>query len=251
MLANGGKPLSAQRLLEELRGDPHIAVEHQVPQFAIDQRAGVVLYHLHRYAEAANAFDASVAGARVAGNQLFATGGVVRAVRALVAGGHVDEAQARLAALPGVNDEVERGSRAGVRYLLAQASIALASGAPTEADRLADKAHGLSAKSSNVPLQRDAAMVAARAALAGGDPARALDRAQFALQRARAEALDPSSSSAIGEALLLQAQAHAQRGEAAMAVPIARDALMHLQENVGATHALTQQARELARADAS
>jgi serine/threonine-protein kinase len=34
MLANGGKPLSAQRLLEELRGDPHIAVEHQVPQFA-------------------------------------------------------------------------------------------------------------------------------------------------------------------------------------------------------------------------
>jgi hypothetical protein len=128
--------------------------------------------HLDRYAEAANAFDASVAGARVAGNQLFATGGVVRAVRALVAGGHVDEAQARLAALPGVNDEVERGSRAGVRYLLAQASIALASGAPTEADRLADKAHGLSAKSSNVPLQRDAAMVAARAALAGGDPAR-------------------------------------------------------------------------------
>ena len=116
---------------------------------------------------------------------------------------------------------------------------------------MADQALGLSAKGSNAPLQRDAAMVAARAALAGGDPTKALDRAQTALQRARAEALDPASSSAIGEALLLRAQAHVQRGEASVAVPVARDALSHLQENLGATHALTRQARELARADAS
>jgi serine/threonine-protein kinase len=247
MLANGGKPLAAQRLLDELRNDPHIAVEHQVPPFAIDQRSGVVLFQLHRDAEAASAFDASVAGARVAGNQLFASGGVVRAVRALAADGRVDEAQSRLMALPGVDDAIERGSRNGVRCLLAQASIALARGAASEAGQLAGRALVLSAKGSHIPMQRDAAMIAARAALADGDSARALEGAQFALERARAEALDPGSSSSVGEALLLQAQVQARRGQASIAAALARDALPHLQDNLGPMDPLTKQAGELAR----
>jgi hypothetical protein len=168
-------------------------------------------------------------------------------VCALVAAGRLDEAQSRLAALPGVDDEIERGSRSGVRYLLAQASIALARGAANEADRLAGRALGLVSKGSHIPMQRDAAMLAARAALAQGDPIRALDHVQFAVERARAEALDPASSSSVGEAQLLQAQVQIQRGQAAAAAALARDAVAHLQDNLGATHPLTTQARELAR----
>ena len=250
MLTAGGKPLSAQRLLDELRADPHIAVEHQVPQFAIDQRNGAVLFQLHRDAEAATAFDASVAGARIAGNQHFSSDGVVRAVRALVADGRLDEAQSRLAALPGVDDEIERGSRNGVRYLLAQASIALARGAASDADQLAGRALGLVAAGSHLAVQREASMIAARAALAQGDLARALDHAQSATARARAEALDPASSSCVGEALLLQAQVQTQRGRTAAAASLARDAVAHLQDNLGPTHPLTTQARELARVSA-
>ena len=247
MLTTGGRPLSAQRLLDELRADRHIAVEHQVPQFAIDQRSGAVLFQLHRDAEAATAFDASAAGARIAGNQHFASDGVVRAVRALVADGRLDDAQSRLAALPDVDDEIQRGSRSGVRYLLAQASIALARGAANEAGQLAGRALGLATTGSQLPLQRDAAMLAARAALAQGDLTGALDHVQFAAERARAEALDPASSSCVGEALLLQAQVQIQRGQVAAAAALARDAVAHLQDNLGATHPLTTQARELAR----
>jgi len=247
MLANGGKPLLAERLLEELRANPHIATEHQVPQFAIDQRTGVVLFQLHHHAEAAAAFDASAAQARAASNQLFASSGVVRAVRALVADGRVDEARSRLLAWPGVEEEIQSGSRNGVRWLLAKASITQAQGATDEAEQLARRAlEWVAARPSLGSLQRDGWMTAARTALAAGDATRALDRARAALERARVESIEPGSSSSVGEALLLQGQIQAWRGDAARAASLAREALPHLQDNLGPTHPLTRQARELA-----
>ena len=51
--------------------DPHVAAEHQVPQFAIDQRLGLVSMKLDRAGEALAAFDAGIDGARAAGNRLF------------------------------------------------------------------------------------------------------------------------------------------------------------------------------------
>ena len=118
MLANGGKPLSASGCQRSSRGDPHIAVEHQVPQFAIDQRAGVVLYHLHRYAEAANASRRQAWQARARRGQPAVRNRVSCALFAqLVAGGHATRRRPAWPALAAVStDEVERGSRAGVRY---------------------------------------------------------------------------------------------------------------------------------------
>jgi hypothetical protein len=95
MLAQGGKPLEALRLLTELRADSHVAVEHQVPAFAIEQRLGLVSMKLDRAGEALAAFDACAEGARAAGNRLFEQGYSWRALEALVAEGRLAEARDR------------------------------------------------------------------------------------------------------------------------------------------------------------
>src|SRR6185295_8149091 len=95
MLTVGGKPLAALALHEAIRSDPHVAVDHQIPQFAIDERAGKIMLRLHRWAEAQTAFDAAAAGAKEAGNKLFGELSRIRAIRALIAAGQLDEAQVR------------------------------------------------------------------------------------------------------------------------------------------------------------
>ena len=250
MLANGGKPLDAQRLLHEIRIDPHVAVEHQVPQFALGQRQGVISMKLGRPADAVTAFEDSVANARAAGNKLFADGSVIRIVDALTASRRVDTAQARLAALPGVDEEIGRGGVTGAKYLTAKASIAIARGDAKGADELADKALRtvLSGGESTNALLRDTLLLAARTAMATQDWPRALQHAQAAVERTRAEAIDADSSAAIGLALLVQAQVQAARGERSSATTLARAALPHLEVNLGSGHEATARARLLASA---
>jgi len=97
------------------------------------------------------------------------------------------------------------------------------------------------------PLQRDAFTVAARAALAVSEGGPALTHARDALARARAEAIDADSSASVGEGLLLEARVLAQQGDRSGAAALAREALPHLQQNLGPAHPVTRQAEELGR----
>jgi tetratricopeptide (TPR) repeat protein len=205
---------------------------------------------LGRPADAVAAFEDSVANARAAGNKLFADGSVIRIVDALTASRRVDTAQARLAALPGVDEEIGRGGVTGAKYLTAKASIAIARGDAKGADELADKALRtvLSGGESTNALLRDTLLLAARTAMATQDWPRALQHAQAAVERTRAEAIDADSSAAIGLALLVQAQVQAARGERSSATTLARAALPHLEVNLGSGHEATARARLLASA---
>jgi len=248
MLTVGGKPLAALSLHEQIRSDPHVAVDHQIPQFAIDERGGKIMSRLQRWPEAAAAFDAAASGAQAAGNRLFEDLSRIRAVRALIEAGNLDQAQARLDALPDVEKEVERGSRLGLQVLAARAALALARGAGPEANALAARAlQKLAARGRADPLQRDAFTVAARAALAVSEGGPALTHARDALARARAEAIDADSSASVGEGLLLEARVLAQQGDRSGAAALAREALPHLQQNLGPAHPVTRQAEELGR----
>ena len=214
MLTVGGKPLTALGLHEQIRSDPHVALDRQIPQFAIDERAGKIMARLHRWPEARAAFDAAAAGAKSSGNRLFEELSRVRAIRALIESGELDEAQARLDAVPGAEGEIERGSRTGLHLLAARAALALARGAGPEASELAARTlQKLSARGRADPLQGDVFTVAARAALAVSEHELALAHARAALARARAEAIDAASSASIGEALLLEARVRVARGE--------------------------------------
>jgi len=83
-------------------------------------------------------------------------------------------------------------------------------------------------------------------AAALGDWPRATERARAALWRARDEAIEPSSSSAIGDALLAQARIDAAQGHDDEARTLGREALPHLEANLGPFHPLTVEAKALA-----
>jgi hypothetical protein len=75
--------------------------------------------------------------------------------------------------------------------------------------------------------------------------AEAEQHAQTALELARISAVDPKSSSWIGEALVLRARAEAAAGRNT-APATAQEALSHLVANLDPTHPLIVQAREIA-----
>ena len=249
MLLLGGRPLDALKLLTELRADPHVAAEHQVPQFAIDQRIGLVSMKLDRAAEALAAYGKAIDGAHAAGNRLFEQSARIGAVEALTAEQRLDEARAQLAALPGGADAVATGSSLGAKVLILQARIELAAGAPAQAASTAARAGQFLAA---VPWAdrrlRDALATEASAAIALGDWPRALERAHGVLERARAEAIDPASSSEVGEALLIGARAEAAQGHRDAARALAAEALPHLRDNLGEFHPLAVEAATLSAA---
>ena len=75
--------------------------------------------------------------------------------------------------------------------------------------------------------------------------AEAEQHAKAALELARISAVDPRSSSWIGEALVLRARAEAAAGSKG-APATAQEALSHLVANLDPTHPLISQAREIA-----
>ena len=247
MLAQGGKPLDALRLLTELRADPHVSAEHQVPAFAIQQRLGLVSMKLDRAGEALAAFDTCLDGARSAGNRLFEQTCSWGALEALVAEGRPEEARARLASMPWAADEIAKGSATGAKLLAVRSRIALGTGAPAAARDDAAKAEAmLIALGRPDPRQRDVLTLESGVAAALGDWPRATERARAALWRARDEAIEPSSSSAIGDALLAQARIDAAQGHDDEARTLGREALPHLEANLGPFHPLTVEAKALA-----
>jgi serine/threonine-protein kinase len=244
MLAKGGKPLEALRLLTDLRADPHVAVEQQVPRFAIEERLGKISMKLDRAGEAVDAFEACIESAHAGGNRLFEQSCNIRALEALVALSRLDDARARLAALPALVEEIARGTPTGAQVLTVRARMALVAGAPAAAALDVNQAlELLGAMAWPDPRLRDALVVAARVAEAQGRAQQALETAKAADVRARAESIDPASSSEVGEVLVLEARLEAALGHADAARTLAADALPQLRENLGPFHPASVEAR--------
>jgi serine/threonine-protein kinase len=247
LLNLGGKPAAALALTEHMLANPRVARQSEVPRFALDYHHGVALTRLARFNEAVPVLQSAYDGARNAGQRNFMLTSSLLLLDALTQGGRIAEAQARLAATPGVEDDIGKASQAGVIYLIVRARIALAQGSPQQADELAQRAlQAVQARKRRTDTQlRGATMMAARTALARADWSRAATLADAALEVARGEAIDARSSAFIGEALLVKAQA--ERGAGKGSAPgTARDAVAHLRDNLAADHPLVKAALELA-----
>jgi len=138
-----------------------------------------------------------------------------------------------------------------VRLLLVSARLDIARNRPDEALKSLERAGALiaSRRQGTNPDARELEALRSSALLAKLDYAKAEQHAQAALELARISAVDPKSSSWIGEALLLRARAEAGSGRK-VASATAQEALTHLVANLDPTDALIAQAREIASSPA-
>jgi tetratricopeptide (TPR) repeat protein len=134
-----------------------------------------------------------------------------------------------------------------VRLLLVSARLDLARRRPDEALKTLQRAGALIASrgQSTNPDARELDVLQSSALMAKQRYLEAGQHAQAALELARAGAVDPNSSSWIGEALVLRARAEAAAGRGGAAAT-AREALTHLVANLDPTHPLIAEARAIA-----
>jgi eukaryotic-like serine/threonine-protein kinase len=134
-----------------------------------------------------------------------------------------------------------------VRLLLVSARLDIARNRPNEALNSLERAGALiaSRQQRTNPDARELETLRSSALIAEQRYVEAEQHAQAALELARISAVDPKSSSWIGEALVLRARAEAAAGRKA-APATAEEALSHLVANLDPTHPLIAQAREIA-----
>jgi eukaryotic-like serine/threonine-protein kinase len=134
-----------------------------------------------------------------------------------------------------------------VRLLLVSARLDIARHRPDEALKSLERASALiaSRRQSTNPDARELETLRSSALMAEQRYAEAEQHAQAALELARISAVDPKSSSWIGEALVLRARAEAAAGRKG-ASTTAQEALTHLVANLDPAHPLIAQAREIA-----
>jgi serine/threonine-protein kinase len=138
-----------------------------------------------------------------------------------------------------------------VRLLLVSARLDLARNRPDEALKSLERAGALiaSRRQRTNPDARELEALRSAALIAKQRYDEAERHAQAALELARISAVDPKSSSWIGEALVLRARAEAAAGRRA-APATAQEALGHLVANLDPTHPLIAQARAIASSHA-
>jgi serine/threonine-protein kinase len=134
-----------------------------------------------------------------------------------------------------------------VRLLLVNARLDIARNRPDEALKSLERAGVLiaSRQQRTNPDARELEALRSSALIAEHRHVEAAQHAQAALELARLSAVNPKSSSWIGEALVLRARAEAAGGSKA-APATAQEALSHLAANLDPTHPLIAQAREIA-----
>jgi hypothetical protein len=134
-----------------------------------------------------------------------------------------------------------------VRLLLVSARLDIARHRPDDALKSLERAAGLiaSRRQRTNPDARELEALRSSALIAEQRYVEAEQHAQAALELAKISAIDPNSSSWIGEALVLRARAEAAAGRK-VAPATAQEALRHLVVNLDPTHPLIAQARELA-----
>jgi serine/threonine-protein kinase len=141
----------------------------------------------------------------------------------------------------------ERGIEV-VRLLLVSARLDMARNRPDEALKSLDRAGDLiaSRRQRTNPDARELEALRSSTLIAMQRYVEAEQHAQAALELARISAVDPKSSSWIGEALVLRARAEAALGRKAASATAAREALPHLLQNLDADHPIIVLARTLA-----
>jgi eukaryotic-like serine/threonine-protein kinase len=134
-----------------------------------------------------------------------------------------------------------------VRLLLVSARLDIARNRPDEALKSLERAGALiaSRRQKTNPDARELEALRSSALLAKQRYVEAAQHAQAALELARISAVDPKSSSWVGEALVLRARAESGSDRKA-ASATAREALTHLVANLDPSHPLIAQAREMA-----
>jgi len=172
------------------------------------------------------------------------------AVNAALARGDLTTAETRWAPLAAEEGRgvaaKEKGAQV-VRLMLVNARLDIARHRPEQAlGTLENVAQTIRARQQ--PTNPDASELEAlrsTALLAMRRYADAAQHAQAAVELARLAAIDPASSSSIGEALLLRAQAEAAEGSKGFAAT-AQEAVAQLAPNLAPTHPLIVEARQLA-----
>jgi eukaryotic-like serine/threonine-protein kinase len=134
-----------------------------------------------------------------------------------------------------------------VRLLLVSARLDMARHRPDEALKSLERAGALIASRGQRtnPDARELEALRSSALIEERRYVEAEQHAQTALELARISAVDPKSSSWIGEALVLRARAEAGSGRK-VASATAQEALTHLVANLDPTHPLVAQARAIA-----
>jgi eukaryotic-like serine/threonine-protein kinase len=140
----------------------------------------------------------------------------------------------------------EKGTEV-VRLLLVSARLDIARNRPDEAWKSLERAGALIASRGQRtnPDARELEALRSSALIAERRYVEAEQHAQAALELAEISAVDPKSSSWIGEALVLRARAEAAAGRKT-APATAQEALSHLTGNLDPSHPLIAQAREIA-----
>ncbi len=173
------------------------------------------------------------------------------AVRAAILRGDLDAAQSEWAVLGPLEGQLlanRSRPRDSERVLIEHARLELALQHPAQAAARLNQATQLIPADRRAvdPEWRSIVLLRAQIEWATHDYAAALRDARTAVERARAEAVDPRSSAWIGEGLFWQARIQAALGDLTSAAASAREALLHLSENLDGTHPTVVAARLLA-----
>ena len=248
MQLDGGQPRAAADILDKLLRDHRsrggsdeamatVAYQHALSVLRSGQHDGV-LEEVERSLAAARRRDDA---------------GLVRAAslalgQALAASGRHEEARTVMDATASLYASLrsELGYPARL-FALARADIELARGDVAAALSALDEAERILRRNAGDldPTWRQLSALRARAALAGQQPAPALEHASNALRLARQQALESQASLYIGEGLVLVAQAKAALGDTSAAAD-AKEALRHLEATAASAHPGVEIARGLA-----
>jgi hypothetical protein len=172
------------------------------------------------------------------------------AVRAAIVRGDLAAAEAEWAVLSPLEAKLLARAtqpRDAERLLIEHARLELARQHLTSADGLLNQAIALIPveRRTTSPEWRQIVLLRAQIEYASRDYSAAARDAQVAVDRARAEAINPRSSAWIGEALVWRARSEAALGNVGAASASAREALAHLAANLDGAHPSVALARAL------
>jgi tRNA A-37 threonylcarbamoyl transferase component Bud32 len=248
-LREGGQPAEAVRVLQAML-DQH-AARGGTPRSATSTRheLGASLLRAGRTTDAAQSLRPVVDDAQALGDTSVVRAASVGLITALAASGDVDAARTAARRTLPLYATLRAERSYPLRLLsFALAELELAAGDTTAAAaHIDDAAQVLAQAHADDPGHRVVQALRARVAWAAGRPDEALVAASRALQMSQRLSIDASSSTLIGEDLLLAAQAKAALGDAAGARADAALAVRHIEAAAGAAHVRLAAAQMLAR----
>ena len=250
LLRDGGQPLGALKILDALLQDHGARGGSDATMAIIGYEQAMSLLQAGRATEALPALMNSVAAASQRDDRGLQRAASIALGQALAAAGQPEAARAAITNAADLYVDLRKDQSYLARlFLLAEAEVELALHDHDSARVALDETERiLQLTGSDVdPTWRRLLTLRARAALATGRPAAALEYAQTGFQHARSQAVDPQASLHVGETLLLSAQARDEAGDTSGAAVDAEAALRHLLATADPSHPGISIARSLAR----